>query len=157
MFKKYDKLISGCFFLILSVVIFSQVPNIRFVDVALGPRIFPWITGILMSIIGVLLTIFGLLGLKETRKTPTPQFDKKAVVQIISSLAMLAIFAILMPLTGVIIAGAVYLTGSFLMIAPKKQWNIPVFLVLAIVFPIAVYFLFSEGFKMVLPSGTLWR
>jgi hypothetical protein len=57
MFKKYDKLVSGGFLLILSVTILSQISNIRFVDVALGARLFPRVVGILMLIIGVLLLL----------------------------------------------------------------------------------------------------
>jgi quinol-cytochrome oxidoreductase complex cytochrome b subunit len=157
MFKTYDKLFAGGFLLVLTVFIFSQIPKIRFIDVAGGARFFPVIVVILMLIVSVFLIIFGLMEFKKSRRMPASTFDKKAVVQIIFSLMMLAVFGLLMPLTGVIVSGVVYLAGSFFILAPKKKWNIPVFLLLSVSVPVVVYFVFTTGFKIMLPSGTLWR
>ena len=156
MFKKYDKLFAGGFFLLIAVIIFLEIPNIRLRDVALGARLFPRIVGVLLLIIGGLVIIFGLLELKKVRLMPAPKFDKKMAVQIILSLMMLAVFGVLMPLVGIIVAGAVYLLGSFLILAPRKKWNAPVFLILSASIPVAVYFLFVNAFRVLLPRGILW-
>ena len=157
MFQKYDKLICGGFFIIISVVMLSQISTIRFVDVAMGARFFPRLVGIMMLIVGGLLTITGLFGLKEARQRSVPKIDKRMVKHIVFSLLMVAIFGVLMPLMGVIIAGIVFLAGSFFILTPKEKWKIPLFLIVSVVLTVVVYFLFTEGFRMVLPSGTLWR
>ena len=157
MFQKYDKLFSGGFFLLIALLIFSGLPSIRFRDVALGARFFPRIVGIIMLLIGGLLIIFGLLELKAARqKPPVPKFDKQAAMQIVFSLVILAVFGLLLPFVGIIFAGAVYLLGSFLILAPKKKWNILVFLIMSASIPVGVYFLFVHGFRVLLPRGSLW-
>jgi hypothetical protein len=156
MLRKYDKLFAGGFFLLVAIVMFSQISQIRLLAIAMDSRLLPKVIGILLCTISTFLIIRGLLELKTTRQMPAPRFNKRVVVQIVLSTVLLAVFAFFLPVVGFIIGGIVYLAGSFFLFAPKEKWNIPVFLVLAITIPVSVYFLFTNVFRMVLPSGTLW-
>ena len=157
MVGKYNKLFSGGFFLAIAIVMFSQIPNIKLTTIAMDSRLLPMIIAILLCIISAPLIIFGLLELKAARQMPAPRFNKKAALRIVLSLLMFALFAFLLPLAGFIIAGIVFLLGSIFLLAPKKNWNIPVFFILSVSIPVSVYFLFTNVFRMLLPVGILWR
>ena len=132
----------------------------------LGSNFLPRVVGIigLTCIIGIIVSkIFETMSKKnDDTKKESPEerepcalmgFIKKNIA--VATLILIGIYILLMRPLGFILSSFFYLTVQILLFAPQGKKR-PVFtIVLALTFPVAMYFLFMEAFSVFLPYGIL--
>lgn len=156
MIKKHDRLFAGGLFICLGLLILTQVPSIRITTIASDARLMPLIVAALFFLFGVPLLIQGLRAYKKNSKI-TSTMDKAATIRIVLCMVYFAVFAFLLPRVGFMISGALYLFFTILLLAPKEERKYPLFILVSIIVPVVIYYLFVKGFRLLLPAGSLWR
>ena len=76
-----------------------------------------------------------------------------------STIVLLLAYILLLPILGFIASSMVYLIAQMLLFVPtvyRTRKNIILFIVLALIVPIATYFLFVNAFGLLLPSGIIF-
>lgn len=161
MFKRYDKFLSGGFFLLIAAIVFSQISAIRMKDIALNSRLMPVIIAIGLAIIGVALLIQGALEMssqsKENRRPVT--VDKTAVLRVCLCFLLFVFLAASLSKLGFILSASIYLLATILVLCPKTKRTprgLLLYLIFSVGFSTVVYYLFVNVFYIMLPYGSIW-
>lgn len=160
--KHYDDLWSGILFLAIAAAVTTQLSSIKIANIAMTSRMVPDICVILLYAFGIVQVVRWLVyRLKNreafaTKENAEPKDEKtKGVLRALLCAALIAVFILLLNPVGFIPAGIIYLFCTFLVLVPQGYKNRVVYIV-SILFPIAVYFIFTKAFSIILPKGTIW-
>lgn len=168
--KKHDDLFAGILFIVIAILVATQLSDIKITDIAMDSRMLPNICMILLFCFGGILVIKWAVEQLVSRKNAAscseaegggkePAPDRKAawkpVLRVFLCLVIFALFIALMKPIGFILSGIIYLICSFAVIVPNALRKKPMYIISVIV-PVAVYYLFTEAFSLLLPTGTLW-
>ena len=180
MIKKYGDLLSSSVLLVFAGLYYAGTFGLNIRNVAgnaLVPRLISYILGACALVIFVnavikLLTEKGCKGVTENAETSTvcetPEDKdtagakakagaiKSDYLKVALTLGLIAVYALLFPLLGFLVATPIYLCGQIVLLMPKEKRKIWQPAVLAVVFTSAIYFLFTNAFLLVLPTGTIW-
>lgn len=150
--KKRD-LLCSVIFLVFGIFMFVQSAAIKPLmgskDLGSGfvPKI---IAGCIIVIAGVKL-IMTLTSKKEEKKIENDEDKMGGLLTI----ALLLIYSVLFNTLGFILSTALYLFAQMLILSDERNRKIPLFAVIAVVAPVAIYALFVYVIKMPLPAGLL--
>ena len=180
MIKKYGDLISSAVILVFAGLYYAGTFGLNLRNVAgnaLVPRLISYVLGacalvIFANALMKLLVDKKSKGTAEKAKAPilreTPESKDIAEVEakadaiksdylkVALTLGLIAVYALLFPLLGFLVATPIYLCSQIILLMPKNKRKIWQPAVLAVVFTSAIYFLFTTAFLLVLPTGTIW-
>lgn len=164
--KKYEDLWAGILFVAIGILVSTQLGSIKLTNIAMTSRMLPEMCTYILIGLGIIEIIKWFLQYHKLNKTEEAENKTEGsetsakgkympTVRVIACLALFAIFIFLLKPCGFIVSGIVYLLATFFVIVPKGYKNMKVYLI-SILFPIAVYFIFTKAFSIILPTGTLW-
>ncbi len=166
LFQKYEKLFSGSFFLLIGILLATQINKIKITNISMDSRLLPIIVVSILSVIGLLLVIEGIVEIIKQKnlnstKLNFGQITKKNIKNILCCFLITVLFVYLLPIFGFIISGSMLLFGIILTLTPKgKQYKreniIYYFLFLSVAITTGIYFLFVKIFLILLPRGNIW-
>ena len=177
MSKEKKNIYSGSFFAVLSILYLIGSLSIKnysgvYGSNSFGSAVMPQVIGTLILVLSIVLIVQNVIKFKkavqtqiaddvsesennETSASSTPQINK---MKIIVSLLLLVFYTLLLNKVGFIVMTSAYLIAQILFLSTKDKLHIKFILLitlLAIAFSVAVYFLFVNGFKLLLPAGIL--
>ncbi|MGF6906080.1 tripartite tricarboxylate transporter TctB family protein [Fusobacterium sp. PH5-44] len=139
-------------FLLFGAFMFSQAMGIvPKMGKDLGSGFMPKIIGGSLIAISALKLVLTFLS-KENKKEEANNSDMKGGLL---TIGILAIYVILFNGLGFLIATAIYLFFQMLILSDKKNRNIILFAIIAIIVPVIIYVLFVYIIKMPLPAGLI--
>ena len=161
--KRYKELISGIAFLVFSVAYYLNASTIKILAPNSGNYIngqfFPKLMAICLGVVSLFQLYSGikLLGEKGTEQPEEegPRLDRIGVLRIITTLVALAIYIMFIKSVGFLPMTILYVFAQTFILIPKEKRNLPLMIVLDLVFSVAVYFIFVHGFQLMLPRGLL--
>jgi len=158
--KGLQNIFSALVFMVLSVAVYIASQSIQtMTDMGVGPSFFPQVVSILMFIIALILCIQGvIIYFKEKDESESIiVFLRKNLLKveylnaIITAILFIAyVFAIYK--FGFLPSSIIYLILHFLILSERRAWNIPLFIIIGVLFSIIVFYSFREGFSVRLPS-----
>lgn len=161
MFKKYGDIAVGVFYLCFAVVLFCASFGIQaFVDEILGPEFMPQMMAVIIFVLALLLLFQGIKNCKrpqsngEEEGTVGPASPIRALLTLIIIIAYIA----LMDIVGFIPVTIIYLVGQIALLTPKEKYTKPLIvksLIISIISPIVLYYIFYRVFGVFLPEG-IW-
>ena len=160
MIKRNDSLFSGILLIVLAVIVITQIPSIRITKMASDARLMPKIVSVILLVLGAVLLYQGITDLMKRRannETPKESFHADGAFRVAACLVLFGGFIFLMPRIGFILAGILYLVLSFYLLAPAGKKNHLLIWITGILVPVVIYFLFVKGFKLLLPTGNIFR
>lgn len=157
-FKKFGDLIVSVFFIALSIAMIvaaQALPKSKVMDI--GPDFMPTVIGV-VSLVLALGLLFGTLknfkaNAAKLATQKAPEYDYKRVI--LSMLLVLAYVFTLKPI-GFIVSTLVYLPLQMIVLAPddkRTKKDIILYVVINVIFTLAVFFLFRYAFKIMMPAG----
>ncbi len=162
-FHIYNDTILGAILFVGSLILFIQSFSIKIMKTPVSnvdtARFFPQLVfGVLMPL-GILLIIRGLIRAKDLRET-APEGEKldagvTAFKRSVVALAAIAVFIALMEPVGFIPMAILYMLFNMFYMCDKEAWKPVTFVIIAVVVPVAVYFLFRQFVYVRLPLGIL--
>lgn len=137
---------------VISIVLWFQADKMPQSNRGIGPGDFP-------KFICVVLFVLGMIQLVSivVRSKGIPLIDFKSVnvrylVRVLIMLALTFVYYKLLKPVGFLLMTPVYLFASFILFGYRKKL---IAAVVAVAFPVVVYFLFSRVFMVILPRGIL--
>lgn len=159
-FKKYGDFVVSIFFMVLSIamiIMAQQLPKSKVMDI--GPDFMPTVIGVLILVLSVILLISTIRNFKaKAAELEGVEPEKYDYPRVIISFLLVLVYAFVLKNVGFIICTLVYLPIQMFVLSPedkRSKKDIILYLVIDVIFTIAVYFLFRYGFKILLPAGIL--
>lgn len=117
----------------------------------LGPIIYPMLLGIMMSILGAISLYNGLRKQKIEGKVINEKFVlTQPIKMIIFSCVASVVYALIFDLLGYVIATTIFMLMLLFAINGKVKWKTNI--LVAVIFSISIYLLFSKVFYITLPT-----
>ncbi|WP_181899218.1 tripartite tricarboxylate transporter TctB family protein [Lachnotalea glycerini] len=121
-----------------------------------GPRLFPYISAIGIIICSLLSMVFD--GKKQTKVTERkPYLDKAGWIRLVLILSELFVFGFGIEWLGFLITSIIMMIVIIWTLKGDKKINTIIGVGLAIGLSMLVYFGFTKGFMIPLPTGKLWE
>ena len=170
MSKKKKNIIPNVVIFILSLFFFIASFTIKLtnIDKVVGSRLFPQIVTLLLMALSLFLIIADMMENKrnEASKTKVEEdnkeieevTDKPNYINTILVFGSFGLYLILLEQVGFIISTILYLSSQMYILAPKEDKTskkILIYTVISIIVTMIIYWIFAEGFQLVLPRG-MW-
>lgn len=163
MFKKYKDAISGGVLILLGVGLYIASFGIKSVALNLiKADFFPRLIAGLFVILGVILVLTGLSKAKQHQpagEKELPFWKNDGTISMLETLALIAVYVLLMKPVGFVITTFVYLVAQMYVLTPKEKRtkkNFALFVVISLIASFAIYLLFVKVFYLMLPAGILY-
>ncbi|MDR2589266.1 MAG: tripartite tricarboxylate transporter TctB family protein [Spirochaetales bacterium] len=152
-------IISGFFFLALSVFIYAVSYTIKLVKAdSLGPQFFPRLVSFIMAQLAVYLIAVNALRLRRNREKTEKKIFKLNIPLIVTSVLLVA-YGLLINSLGFIVTTMLYLFVQIYMLLPleclKKRSYMIITACVSLLTPVFIYYLFYMAFNIFLPVGIL--
>ena len=169
-FKKYRDIILGGVMLAFSGFYLAVASNIKtrpkLTPSYASAKIVPILLGVLLAVLSVICIIEGILKLKKygttiVSKEAKQAHDKEAALDsfaVIATFALMLLYAIGLSRLGFCLSTMLYLFLQISLLAPKAKHSKKSFLIyaiVAVVFTMAIFFIFRFGLSMLLPRGVI--
>lgn len=156
-FKKFGDFVVGVFFLAAAIAIYVMAmalpPSLMG---GLGSDFMPKILAVATGVLAVLQIISGIHKIRiYVPEEEKEEADKPEYLRVLITIVAFTLYVSLMDFIGFILTSIVYLFVQMCILATKEQRNYILFAVIAVVFNVAVYFLFRNGLHVMLPVGIL--
>lgn len=120
-------------------------------------QVVPMLLGVLLAIMSVLCIRQGIAKMKaasaeDGQDKPTDKGDLTAVAL---TFAVMIGYTLILAELGFCLSTVIYLVLQFLVLAPKEKRNVPLFILIAVVFTAFVFVAFRIGLQMLLPRGII--
>lgn len=160
-------IISAIFFLLFSTALFIGSFFLQqSTSDALGPQFFPRIAGIALFILSAISLAQNLVKAKKegpNTEQEEQNFSIKNIKELkpsfILTILLLLAYVLLLDKIGFIIMTAIYLFCQIVLLMPsgyiRHKGPLISTLLIAIIIPLVLYFLFKNGFEIFLPAGIL--
>lgn len=147
----------GVFSIFLGIAIFLLSTSIKdFAAVGVGAKFFPRIAAVGFLLLGVILMYQGrkivLLGGSTPNENETTAQSWKAPLL---SMALLAIYVVLIPLLGFIFSSFLYVFLQILILNRGGKYHLLRYLIISAVGSVIIYILFVRVFSVMIPAGLL--
>lgn len=162
--KKYNDLIVGVFFLVLSVGYYIMATFLPASKVSeLGPDFIPKIIAMLTLVISIALifTSYKEMKKQDTTEGDTSEEGDREEIEyrpVIYTFLLLLLYTQLLRSIGFLITTVVYLFLQFNVLAPLDQRgrkHQTLYGIISLITTVVVYYLFRNGLQVMLPSGIL--
>ncbi len=130
-----------------SYLYFSLQLPVRSIGNVPGPSFFPLVISAIVLFLAAALLVNGIVNLRNEQ----PQEAEPAVPKrVISTLVWFVLYLIALPYVGFLVASVPFFAGLMMLCEQKKL--VPV-AIGSILIPVFLYFLFRQGFNILLPAG----
>ncbi|MFD1849577.1 tripartite tricarboxylate transporter TctB family protein [Oceanobacillus bengalensis] len=162
--NKLVDIFSSLFLIALSIVLYVSTFSFRQMSASkIGSDFLPQVVAIGLFILSIILFINAFVGWRKEKKlaeetVATETKEKKEKISytlVFISLGLMAVYLVLIPILGFLIATSVYLFVQIYLIAPEDKKSIIKFAVVSILISAFVYFVFKNVFYLMLPAGIL--
>ncbi len=166
--SRYTQFLVSVFLTVLFLILFigiipTYVEKPVFVPgFAPGPTVWPNTIAVVGIVVGGVLMISTGAQLRTRKKRHQRQEVKDAagptgllLQRFCLSIAILIAYVYLVPVVGIIVASILWLASLFLFIGIREKMRWMAFLTL--LFPVAIYLLFTKVTHTVFPNGFLWE
>lgn len=161
MSEKKKNLCAGILMLLFAIFIYVGsfwIPETK--SDILGSRFFPRCAAILMGILSTILTLTSLPPDKAAEDVAKEKRSIKWNVPLILTCTALLLYYIIIIQFGFVITSILYLFCQCLILLPKEDYQdrkkMAVTLIVSIIIPIAINFIFWKVFSIALPAGKLF-
>jgi len=156
-FKKYSDVIAACFFMLLGVVILALSSQLEIKDNYGGAALVPRICAVVIMLCAAKELYSGVRGLRsaataedDNEEKETPSDYKKVILTFVS----IVLYALLFEKIGFLLATFLYIVSQAALLAPNgTKRNYALYVVVAVVFSVLIYFVFTRVFWIMLPTG----
>ena len=126
----------------------------------IGSQFLPRLIAGLMILLGVLLLIGTLRKIKASAGTQTQEESKedKSFIPALLSFVNLIVYVLIFKPVGFLVSTVIYLTVQMIIMSPDHKPGVKklgFWVALAVIVAVAIYFIFTKGFSLPLPSGIL--
>lgn len=159
--KKNIDLMTGLFFLLVTVVYASQIPLIKRTKISpVNSAFLPTIIAVGMGLLTICQFYIAFRSIREPKPDSGNGGDSGAAGspdyrRVLLTLAAALIYVALFAPLGFVISSILYLTAEMCILAPKEARRPVFFFLISIVAVIAIYFIFHNGLSLMLPNGVL--
>jgi len=163
--SKYRDVIGGCVFFIFAAVYYWLAFSIRETTAGsvLGSAFMPKMYGIIMMVLCAIQILNGVRTVKKAEVTGEGEKKKELTIKqqlysLLESFGLLVIYVVLLDAVGFVIMSALFVFFMTIVLLPKKGRSKNLFVkvgIISIVFSVAVYLVFVQGFALTLPAGIL--
>jgi putative tricarboxylic transport membrane protein len=166
--KKNKNLVAGGFLFAMGLIYFllSFTIQLTNIDKLVGSRLFPQIIGVLIMFFSAWMMVDNLLKNKKGEKVTQINEDGEVVTDdkpkplyknTVLVLVSLAAYIILMGKIGFLVSTLIYLISQMALLEKEKEnRNYLKYFIVSLGASVAIYFLFTTVFNMVLPRGILF-
>src|SRR5699024_1239985 len=161
--QSIQNIFSSIVFMVISVVIYFVSDNIQsMTSMGLGPDFFPKVTSIIVLILNLYLLIQEII---KRKKKKEQKFGKKEIKNIIKvkllnrvylnasiTIIILILYVYLISKIGFSLSSIAYLLVHFFILGERKAWNVILFVFLAFIVSLAIFYTFRLGFSVRLPT-----
>ncbi len=162
MFKKYKDVILGLALIFLGSGLYILSFGIKSVALNLiKADFFPRLIAGLFVILGAILLVTGLKKSRsyvEPTEKELPFWKNDGTISMLETLALIALYVLLMKSVGFVIMTFVYLVAQMYVLTPKDKRtkkNLLLFIVISLIASFGIYLLFVRAFYLILPAGIL--
>ena len=163
--ERYKDIFGGLFWLFVAAAMFVASFNIRVLAIGGGSTSFVG-SGFMPRLVAIGMIILSLIIIfqswKKVRASETTECVKDSVsfheryLPVVVSIGLLVVYIAFMEMLGFVIMTAVYLFGQMFILATTEHRRPVLFLVVAIVSALAIYYTFVEVFQLMLPENRLF-
>ncbi|MDR1827127.1 MAG: tripartite tricarboxylate transporter TctB family protein [Methylobacteriaceae bacterium] len=153
--NRYKDIIACIALLLLSAAVYYNTGFIRVFEPNsasyINGQFFPYLLSGALCL-AALIQLFN--SIRELHRSPADKdsvISRGALIRIVATLVILAIYTALLSTFGFLIMSMLYVFVQVIVLSPKGRLNLPVAAVLAVVSSGAIYFLFTQVLTMVLP------
>ena len=124
----------------------------------IGSQFLPRLIAGLMILLGVLLLIGTLRKIKASTGAQEEAGEDKSFVPALLSFVNLIVYVLIFKPVGFLVSTVIYLTVQMIIMSPDRKPGVKklgFWVALAVIVAVAIYFIFTKGFSLPLPSGIL--
>lgn len=126
----------------------------------IGSQFLPRLIAGLMILLGVLLLIGTLRKIKASAGAQAQEEtgEDKSFVPALLSFVNLIVYVLIFKPVGFLVSTVIYLTVQMIIMSPDRKPGVRklgLWVALAVIVAVAIYFIFTKGFSLPLPSGIL--
>lgn len=158
MWRKYKELIGSGVVTAVGIIYFITTFKIRkFGDAVLDSRSLPIALGIIVIFLGLFRFVVSIKEFFQERVEDNKEHEDETGnrKRVIGSLGLMVAYAIIIKPIGFFISSFLYLFFQSLLIYPDRKKNYLISALIAIIFSLAVYLVFTRAFSLALPRGIL--
>jgi len=170
-FRKNRDTALGLMFILLSIGVYIASFSIReMVEISVGPRFVPRLVAVAMAILGAVLIVQNIIIRRKIAEkvgdelaveavtedpdtTPVDQIDHRAVME---TILLLILYVSLIWTFGFVLMTILYLFSQFWVLTPKDKRRWWLLILIAVLVPLGINYLFVNWFRLMLPSGMIW-
>lgn len=154
---KNKDLMTGLFFLLVTVVYSSQIPLIKRTKISpVNSAFLPTIISVGMGILTVCQLYCAYTAYKkQTVLQDDSQEEASDIKRVIYTLACTLVYVVLFEPLGFIISSVIYLVTQMCVLSSKEDRRPIKFFIISVVTAIIIYLAFYKGLRLMLPNGIL--
>lgn len=138
--------------IVVSIILFINASNMPQSSRGIGPGDYPKVICAVLFVLGLIQLVVTVIECKGIPLIDFSSINKKYLLRALIMLALTLLYYYLLKPVGFLITTPLYLFASFILFGYKKKVKAAI---IAIVFSVAVYFLFTKVFLVILPRGIL--
>jgi len=144
--------------ILLAVVLYSASFDIKeMIATRVGASFLPRIVAGALTLLGAIL-VFGSLRCVAPRPARQQNHEERVfggLPAVLLSALLMCAYVGLMESLGFVLTSSIYIFLQILILAKEEKRNYLAFILISIILPIAVYYLFVNVFKVMIPGGIL--
>lgn len=149
--QRINMILAGASLLVIAITLFILASQIqRRIPIGVDSGFFPEIASLALGLLAALILIQGLRTSPDVMMEAVAPKGQRAVLL---SLGLITAFGAGMATLGFLPATALYLFAQFHVLSPPDQRRPVVFALIALGSAVAIQFIFTRGFGLVLPLG----
>lgn len=150
--NKFADALIAFFLIVLSIFLFITADKMPNSAKGIGPGDYPKFICVVILVLALIQVVTTLISSKGFPSLDLKSINVKFLLRALLMVVMTYIYYKLMKPVGFLLTTVVYLFTSFILFGYKKKFKA---VVIAIVFTVIVYFLFTKVFMVFLPKGIL--
>lgn len=165
--EKHKDLVAGAFLTVLGIILFISTYSIKVIggmSVGITSEFVPRIVSVMLTIAGAGLAIQSWLSGKkaneESEKKEYQLQSNKNNYSVLLTMLLIGVYIALVEPLGYMLATVFYLFAQISLLAPCELRKYVKFAIISIVTAVVIYFLFTNTFELMLPTGIggeLWN
>lgn len=158
-YKKMRDMAAGAAILLLGGVMFITSFSISSgASTGMGPAFMPRLLSGMLTVLGILILMEGIKQARTESQKEKEEKGKSDYLSVILSVGFLLVYIAAIKPVGFMMSSMVYLFAQinlFTWKMEKTKASYLLYLVISVVAAVAVFYIFTKGFKLMLPAGFL--
>ena len=148
---RFADLMAGLLFIILGILLFLGAGRLQPVKLGIGPAGFPRFISVFMELLGIGMTVSVL---RKGMPKPKITIGGKAVLLLTASIALSALYVVMVTRAGFLLCTPVLLFGMMMLYGNRRYLLCAA---ISLCMTVAVWLLFTKVFYIFLPTGSWLR